>query len=68
LGYSTRSENCGEEYFTREGQYAISALIIVDDKKLNLATAQVLVGPGAYMTTVFIQIPELSSIHKATSP
>jgi hypothetical protein len=33
LGLSTRPENCGEEYFTRKGQYALSALIIVDDKK-----------------------------------
>jgi hypothetical protein len=33
LGFSTRPENCGEEYFTRKGQHAILALIIVDDKK-----------------------------------
>jgi hypothetical protein len=33
LGLSSRPENCGEEYFTRKGRYAVSALIIVDDKK-----------------------------------
>ena len=30
---SNRPENCGEEYYTRKGQYAVSALIVVDDKK-----------------------------------
>jgi hypothetical protein len=33
LGLSTRPKNCGEEYFTRTGKYAISAHLIVDDKK-----------------------------------
>jgi hypothetical protein len=33
LGLSTRPEYCGEEYFTRKGKDAISALVIVDDKK-----------------------------------
>jgi hypothetical protein len=33
LVFSTRLENCGEEYYTRKGQYAISALTSIDDKK-----------------------------------
>jgi hypothetical protein len=29
---SSRPENCGEEYYTRKGQYVVSALIVVEDK------------------------------------
>lgn len=61
LGPSTRPENCGEECFTRKGQYAISALIIVDDKKVS--DMQILDGPGAYMMTIFGLIPGLFAIH-----
>lgn len=32
-GLSTRHENCGEDYFKRIVEYAISALITVDNKK-----------------------------------